>query len=86
MKRSLHLKKLAEELQKRFPRSWRFLKWVRRVRVRWLKRAKNIMNDSSHYIAKKVIGIAKEYNALIVLEDLEKLKEKANGDRFSWEM
>jgi putative transposase len=86
LKRSLHLKKLAEELQKRFPRSWRFLKWVRRVRVRWLRRARNIMNDSSHYIAKKIVGIAKEYNVLIVLEDLEKLREKTNEDKFSWEM
>jgi putative transposase len=74
--RALHLKKLAEELQKRCPRSWRFLKWVRRVRARWLRRARNIMNDSSHYIAKKIVGIAKEYSALIVLEDLEKLREK----------
>jgi len=86
LKRSLHQKKLAEELQKRFPRSWRFLKWGRRVRVRWLRRAKNILNDSSHYIAKKIVGIAKEYNVLIVLEDLEKLREKTNGDKFSWEM
>jgi len=84
--RALHLKKLTEELQRRYPRSWRFLKWARRVRGRGLRRAKNILNDSSHYIAKRVISIAKEYGALIVLEDLEKLKEKANGDRLSWEM
>jgi hypothetical protein len=37
----LHLKKLAEELQKRYPKSWRFLKWARRAR--WLKRARNIL-------------------------------------------
>jgi putative transposase len=85
LRRVLHLKKLAEDLQKRYPKSWRFIKWVRRARAKWLRRARSILNDSSHYIAKKVIGIAKEYNALIVLEDLEKLKEKANGDRFSWE-
>jgi len=86
LRKSLHLKKLAEELQRKYSKSWRFLKWVRRVRVRWLRRAKNIMNDSSHYIAKKIVDIAKEYNALIVLEDLEKLKEKADGDKLSWEM
>jgi putative transposase len=83
--KALHLKRLAEELQRRYPKSWRFLKWVRRVRARWLRRARNILNDSSHYIAKKVVNIAKECNALIVLEDLEKLKEKANGDKLSWE-
>ena len=86
LRRALHLKRLAEELQKRYPRSWRFLKWVRRVRGRWLRRAKNIMNDSSHCIAKKIVGVAKEYNALIVLEDLEKLREKTNEDKLLWEM
>jgi putative transposase len=86
LRRALHLKKLAEELQKRYPRSWRSLKWVRRVRARWLRRARNIMNDSSHYIAKKIVGIAKGYSALIVLEDLEKLREKTNEDKLLWEM
>jgi IS605 OrfB family transposase len=36
------------------------------------------VNDSSHYIAKKIVGIAEEYSALIVLEDLEKLREKTD--------
>jgi len=85
LRRALHLKRLAEELQRKYPRSWRFIKWVRRVRGRWLKRTKNILNDSSHYIAKKIVSVAKEYNALIVLEDLEKLRDKANGDKLSWE-
>ena len=29
--------------------------------------------------------IAKEYSAVIVLEDLEKLRERANGGKLSWE-
>ncbi len=37
LRRALHFKKLAENLQKRYPRSWRFIKWVRNVRARWLK-------------------------------------------------
>jgi len=86
LSKALHLKKLAEKLQKKYPRSWRFLKLVRRVRARWLCRARNILTDSSHYIAKRLVEIAKEYSAVIVLEDLEKLREKANGDRFSWEL
>jgi putative transposase len=84
LRKALHLKRLAEDLQRRYPKSWRFLKWVRRAR--WLRRARSTLNDSSHYIAKKIVGIAKEYNALIVLEDLEKLKERANGDKLSWEI
>jgi len=34
LERALHLKKLSEDLQKRFPNSWRFIKWVRGVRGR----------------------------------------------------
>jgi len=86
LNRALHLKKLAEESQKRYLRSWRFLKWVRRVRARWLRRAKNILLDSSHYIAKRIVEIDSEYNAVIALEDLEKLRERANGVKLSWEL
>jgi len=82
--RALHLKKLAERLQERYPRSWRFLKWARRVRARWLRRARDILTDSSHYVAKKVVKVAGEYNAVIALEDLEKVKNK--NSRFSWEL
>jgi putative transposase len=86
LRRALHLKKLAEELQKRFSRSWRFLKWVRGVRGRWLSRARNILVDSAHKLSKRLVEIAKEYNALIVFEDLDKLKENSNNNyKLSWE-
>jgi len=85
LSRALHLKKLAEKLQKRYSRSWRFLKWVRRVRARWLRRARNILVNSSHYIAKRIVKIAREYNAVIVLEDLEKLRGRTNSAKLSWE-
>ena len=85
LERALHLKKLAEELQKRFPRSWRFLKWVRRVRGRWLREARNILIDSAHKLSKKLVEIAREYRALIVFEDLEKLRENSKHCyKLSW--
>jgi len=84
--RALHFKKLSEELQKRYPRSWRFLKWAREVRARWLRRARNIVTDPSHYVAKRLVKVAEEYNAAIALEDLEKLKKnKKKSVRLSWE-
>ena len=84
--RVLHLKKLAEDLQKRFSRSWRFLKWVRGVRGRWLNKARNILIDSAHKLSKRLAEIAKEYKALIVFEDLDKLKENSNNNyKLSWE-
>jgi putative transposase len=86
LRRVLHLKKLAEKLQRRYPKSWRFMKWVRRARSRWLRRARNILVDSVHYVAKRIVEVAREYNALIIFEDLKKLRENGNGSKkLSWE-
>jgi len=86
LRRALHLKKLAEELQKRYSKNWRFLKWVGRVRGRWLNKARNILVDSAHRASKRLAEIAKEYKALIVFEGLDKLKENSNNNyKLSWE-
>jgi putative transposase len=86
LRRALHLKKLSEELQRRYPNSWRFIKWVRGVRGRWLNKARNILVDSAHRASKRLAEIAKEYRALIVFEDLDKLKENSKHCyKLSWE-
>jgi putative transposase len=86
LKRALHYRKLAEELQKKHPKNWRFLRWARRVRARWLSKARNILVDSAHYVSKRLVEVAREYNAVIVFEDLEKLRENNNGGKkLSWE-
>jgi IS605 OrfB family transposase len=42
--------------------------------------------DSAHKLSKKLVDIAKEYSALIVFEDLDKLKENSNNSyKLSWE-
>jgi putative transposase len=85
LKKALHYRKLAEDLQKRHPKNWRFLKWAGRARARWLSRARNILVNSAHRVSKKLVEVAGEYNAVIVFEDLEKMKENNNGDRrLSW--
>jgi putative transposase len=85
LRRALHLRKLAEELQRRYPKSWRFLKWARRVRARWLNKARNILVDTAHRVSKRLVEVAREYNAVIVFEDLDKLRENDNGGkRLSW--
>ncbi|MCC6054473.1 MAG: IS200/IS605 family accessory protein TnpB-related protein [Thermosphaera sp.] len=81
LSRALHLRRLAEDLQKRHPRSWRFLKWARRTRARWLSKARNILVDTAHRVSKKLAEVAREYNAVIVFEDLEKIKENNNGGK-----
>jgi len=85
LKRALHYRKLAEELQRKYPRNWRFLNWARRVRARWLSKARNILVDTAHYVSKRLVAVAREYNAVIVFEDLEEIKENNNGGRkLSW--
>jgi putative transposase len=86
LSRALHYRKLAEELQKKHPRNWRFLKWARRIRARWLSRARNILVDSAHRVSRKLVEVAREYNAIIVFEDLGKIRENSNGGKkLSWE-
>ena len=85
-KKALHLRKLAERLQKRFGRHWRFMKWSRRVHARWMRRARNIVNDAAHRVAKKLVEIADEYDSLIVLENLKGIKQSAveKSDKLAW--
>jgi len=84
LKRALHLKKLAEGLQKGRPRSWRFQKWIRRARARWLRRARSILMDSAHYLAKRLVRIAEEYEAYIAFEGLKKIGENGNREELAW--
>jgi putative transposase len=85
LSRVLHYRKLAENLQREHPRNWRFLKWARRIRARWLNKARNILVDTAHRVSKRLVEVAKEYNAVIVFEDLDKLRENNNGGkRLSW--
>ncbi|MCC6053624.1 MAG: IS200/IS605 family accessory protein TnpB-related protein, partial [Desulfurococcaceae archaeon] len=85
LSRVLHYRKLAEKLQREHPRNWRFLKWARRIRARWLNKARNILVDTAHRVSKRLVEVAKEYNAVIVFEDLDKLRENNNGGkRLSW--
>jgi putative transposase len=86
LSRALHYRKLAEKLQKKHPKNWRFLKWARRIRARWLSKARNILVDTAHYVSKRLVEVAREYNAVIVFEDLEKIRENSNGGKkLSWE-
>jgi hypothetical protein len=70
LKKALHYRKLAENLQRRYPKNWRFLKWARRVRARWLSKARYILVDTAHYVSKRLVEVAREYNAVIVFEVL----------------
>jgi putative transposase len=44
LSRALHYRKLAEKLQRRYPKNWRFLKWARRARARRLSKSEEYTN------------------------------------------
>jgi putative transposase len=70
-----------ERIQRRYPRSWRFIKGVRRAVERHGERMRNISWDYSHKIGDLVAELAIRYYSLIVLEDLDKLKENNKKSR-----
>ncbi len=81
LKRVLAHKVIAEKIQRKYPKKWRFVKGIREAIRRHGRRARDVLIDSCHYISKRMVEIAKEYNALIVLEDLNKLRNRANRGR-----
>ncbi len=81
LKRALAHRIIAEKIQKRYSKRWRYVKGIREAIKRHGRKAKNILVDSCHYISRRVVEIAREYNALIVLEDLDKLRSRVNGSR-----
>ena len=81
LKRALAHKVIAERIQKKYSRRWRYVKGVREAIRRHGYRIKNILMDSCHYISRRIVEIAKEYNSVVVLEDLDKLRSRVNGSK-----
>jgi putative transposase len=70
-----------ERIQKRYPKSWRFIKGVRKTIERHGERMRNISWDYSHKIGDLVAELALKYRSVIILEDLEKLRENNKKSR-----
>jgi putative transposase len=70
-----------ERIQKRYPRSWRFIKGVRKAIERHGERIKNISWDYSHRVGDLVAELALKYYPVIVLEDLDELRENNKKGR-----
>jgi putative transposase len=68
-----------ERTQGRYPRSWRFVKGVRRAIERHGERVRSISWGYAHKLGDSIAGLALKHHSIIVLEDLEKLRE--NGRR-----
>jgi putative transposase len=70
-----------ERIQGRYPRSWRFVKGIRRAIERHGERIRSISWDYAHKLGDSVAGLALKHHSIIVLEDLEKLRENGRRDK-----
>jgi putative transposase len=74
----------VERIQRRYPRSWRFIKGVRKAIDRHGERIKNISWDYAHRVGDLVAELASKHSSIIALEDLDKLRENnKKGKRFN---
>jgi putative transposase len=70
-----------ERIQRKYPKSWRFIKGVRKAIERHGKRIKNISWDYAHKLGDLVAELAFRHRSVIILEDLEKLRENNKKDK-----
>jgi putative transposase len=83
---ALNKRRRAEDLQKRYPKRWRYSKKIlSRVKVHHRK-AKNIATDWCWKLAKQAVLKALKKSCAIALEGLEGLRERVNnkGDEVVW--
>ncbi|MCD6195838.1 MAG: IS200/IS605 family accessory protein TnpB-related protein [Staphylothermus sp.] len=81
LKRALAHRIIAEKIQKKYSKKWRYVREIREAIRRHGRRARNILTDSCHYVSRRIVEIAREYNAIIVLENLNMLRLRFNGSR-----
>jgi len=70
-----------ERIQKRYPRSWRFIKGVRNAITKHGERIKNISWDYSHKVGDLIAELALRYRSIIIMEDLDMLRESTKRDK-----
>jgi len=76
-----------ERIQRRYSRSWRFIKGVKKAIDRHGERIKNISWGYAHKLGDLVAELALRYCSIVVLEDLEKLRDnKKRSKKFNKEL
>ncbi|MEM0285132.1 MAG: zinc ribbon domain-containing protein [Sulfolobales archaeon] len=68
-----------ERIQSRYSRSWRFIRGVRRAIRRHGERIRSIAWDYAHKLGDRVAKIAGRCRAVVLLEDLNHLRDRVNG-------
>jgi len=85
---ALSKKARAEELQKKYPKRWRYNERILNRIKKLHKRAKNIVVDWCRKFAKEIVLKAEKHNYAIVLEDLKYLRENVskNKNTITWKL
>ncbi|MEM3988072.1 MAG: zinc ribbon domain-containing protein [Sulfolobales archaeon] len=68
-----------ERIQRRYSKSWRFVRGVRRAIKRHSERIRSIAWDYAHKLGDRVAKIAGRCRAVVLLEDLNHLRDRVNG-------
>jgi putative transposase len=70
-----------ERIQGRYPRSWRFTKGIREAIERHGERIRSTSRDYAHKLGDLIAELALRFRSVVVLEDLEKLRENGKKNR-----
>ncbi len=70
-----------ERIQRKYPKSWRYIKGVKRAIEKHGGRIKNISWDYSHKVGDLIAELALRYRSVVVLENLDKLRDNARKGR-----
>jgi len=78
LKRMLTHRIWTKRIQRRYSRSWRFIRGVRRAIKRHGERIRSIAWDYAHKIGDSIAELASRYSSIVVLENLNKLRSNVN--------
>jgi len=73
-----------ERIQRKYSKSWRFIRGIKRAIKRHGERIRSIAWDYAHKIGDSIAELASRYSSIIVLENLNKLRSNVNrGSNFN---
>ena len=73
-----------ERIQRRYPKSWKFIKGVRNAIEKHGERIRSISWDYSHKVGDLIADLVLKYRSIVVLEDLDKLRNNTKkGKKFN---
>ncbi|MEL9909268.1 MAG: IS200/IS605 family accessory protein TnpB-related protein, partial [Desulfurococcus sp.] len=69
----------VERIQRRYSKSWRFIRGIKRAIKRHGERIRSIAWDYAHKIGDSIAELASRYSSTVVLENLNHLRSRVNG-------